>query len=276
MKRRNFGNFDESDTDYIDKSLETYNKYDLKNNMNNKTSQQVTKALNVLFKKYNIQVKISVEDIKNWIWSATGGAMEASLKYQKKCLNIFPPIENIDEMNNILQVLVDAWNFYPHKELDGKSPNELYREIYGENYGETSLKSKSEKQVMPKVRVGDREMEGDEFQLMIQQMEKAQEPFKKWIEKDALPKYKKYLAQIVKTKKDCEEHYDVADVFFQRVLHVGFVELKDIPSSFFRTEFPSWWPSHVMNSDLKPVAVKKSLRRLFDFIELVYGFNYYS
>ena len=127
---------------------------------------------------------------------------------------------------------------------------------------------------MPKVRVGDREMEWDEFQIMIKKMEKAQEPFKKWIEKDALPKYKKYLAQIVKVKKACEEHYDVADLFFQRALHLGFVELKKIRPSFIRSEFPSWWPTHVMYSDLKPAAVKKSLEKLFEFIELVYGIKH--
>ena len=239
--------------------------------MKNKTPKQVEKALNDLFKKYDVQTKVSVEDIKKWIWNATGGAMEASNKFQKKCLNLFPPAETIDEMNNIMQVFVDAWNFFPHKELDGKSPDEKYREIYGKKPDEISSKSKGKKEEMPKVRVGGREMEWDEFQLMIKQMEKAQEPFKKWIEKDALPKYKKYLAQIVKVKKACEEHYDVADLFFQRVLHVGFVELKDIRPSFIRSEFPIWWPTHVMYSDLKPAEVKKSLEVLFKFIELVYG-----
>ena len=241
---------------------------------NGKNPKLVVKALNALFKRYNVQKKVSVEDIKKWVWKATGGAMEASNKFQKKCLNLFPPAEDIDEMNNIMQVFVDAWNFFPHKELNGKSPDEAYREIYGKKADETSPNSKGKKDTMPKVRVGDREMEWDEFQIMIKKMEKAQEPFKKWIEKDALPKYKKYLAQIVKVKKACEEHYDVADLFFQRALHLGFVELKKIRPSFIRSEFPSWWPTHVMYSDLKPAAVKKSLEKLFEFIELVYGIKH--
>ena len=49
-----------------------------------------------------------------------------------------------------------------------------------------------------------------EIGRMIKEMEKAQKPFKEWIEKDALPKYQKYLEQIVKTEKACEEHYSVA------------------------------------------------------------------
>lgn len=238
--------------------------------MNKKDPQQVEKNLNALLQRYNVQNKVSVADIKKWVWNATGGAMEASNKFQKKCLNLFPPAEDIDEMNNIMQVFVDAWNFFPHKELDGKSPDQMYREIYGEKVEKQSLDPKGKKE-MPKVKVGDREMEWDEFQQMIKKMEKAQKPFKKWIEKDVLPKYEKYLEQMVKTKKSREEHYGVADIFFQRVLHVGFVQFKDIRSAFVWSEFPAWWPTHVMYSDLKPAAVKKSLEILLAFIELVYG-----
>ena len=102
-------------------------------------------------------------------------------------------------------------------------------------------------------------------------MKKAQKPFKKWIEKDALPKYKKCFKQMVKSTHTRENSYDVADIFFQRVLHVGFVDLEGIRPKFIHKEFPHWWPTHVMQSNLTPAQVKKSLDRLFEFIELVYG-----
>lgn len=240
---------------------------------NGKNLQSVEKALNELFKKYGVQKKVTVEDIKNWVFNSTGPVMEASNKFHKKCLNIFPPTDDIDEMNEIMQKFVDAWNFFPHKALQGKSPDEMYREIYGEKMNNPSLKPKKEEK-KPKVRVGDREMEWDEFQAMIKTMEKAQEPFKKWIERDALPKYKKYLTQIIKIKKACEEHFDVANLFFQRALHLGFVDLKSIRPAFIHSEFPKWWPTHVMYSDLKPSEVKQSLKLLYKFIELVYGVKY--
>lgn len=233
----------------------------------NKTPEQVEKDLNNLFKKYGVQKKVSVDDIKNWVWKATGPVMEASNQYHKKCLNLFPPIDDIDEMNDVMQIFVSAWNFFPHKTLDGRSPNEVYRETYGEKINKSSKPKDKE---MPKVRVGDQEMEWGEFQAMIKEMEKVQKPFKKWIEKAALPKYKQYLEQIVKSKKACEDHYEVADIFFQRVLHVGFIDLKSIRSNFVRSEFPHWWPTHVMYSDLCPSDIKKSLDLLFTFIELVY------
>lgn len=237
---------------------------------NIKNPQQAEKVLKVLFEKYGIQKKISVVDIKKWIFESIGPAMEASNKYQKKCLNLFPAIYDIDELNEVMQVFVSAWNFFPHKALNGRSPDEMFREVYGKKGEEPSLESNDGKK-MPKVGVGDREMEWEEFQAMIKEMEEMQKPFKKWIEKDALPKFKKYLEQIVKIKKKCEEHYDVADIFFQRVLHVGFIDLKSIRPGFIHSEFPQWWPTHVMYSDLKPSDVKKSLDLLFAFIELVYG-----
>lgn len=240
---------------------------------NEKNPKRVEKAINSLFEKYDIQKKISVVDLKSWIWNATGGAMEASTKFHKKCLNLFPPADDIDEMNEIVQIFVDAWNYFPHKELDGKSPNQMYKEIYGEKTDALHGKIQDKKD-SPKVRVGDHEMEWDEFEKMIKEMEEVQKPFKKWIKKEALPKYRKYLEQIVKNKKKCEDHYGVADIFFQRVLHIGFVELKDIRRDFIRIEFPRWWPTHVMYSDLRPVEVKKSLKLLFEFIELVYKFNF--
>ncbi|KKQ71635.1 MAG: hypothetical protein UT33_C0008G0053 [Candidatus Peregrinibacteria bacterium GW2011_GWC2_39_14] len=238
--------------------------------MDKKTPKQVEKDLKSLFEKYNVQEKVSVDDIKNWIWNATGSAMTASNKYNKKCLNLFSPIDDIDELNDVMQVFVDAWNFFPHKALKGKSPHEAYLEIYGERAGEQprDMKDRAER---PKVMVGGHEMELDEFHAMIKEMEKAQKPFKEWIEKDALPKYQKYLEQIVKTEKACEEHYSVADLFFQRALHLGFIDLKSIRQDFIQKEFPHWWPTHVMYSNLKPAGVKKSLSLFFEFIELVYG-----
>lgn len=234
---------------------------------NNKTPKQVEENLAHFFEKYGIQKKVTVEDIKKWIWNSTGPVMEASQKYQKKCFNLIPRIDDIDELNNVIKVVTDAWNFFPHKALDGKSPHQMYIETYGEKVEKQPLG----KQKMPKIVVGGKEMEVEEFQAMIKKMENEQRPFKKWIEEDALPKYQRYLEQIMQVKKACEEHYDVADIFFQRALHVGFLNLGSIRPEFIKNEFSRWWPTHVMYSNLTPEGVKKSLGILFEFIELVYS-----
>jgi hypothetical protein len=38
---------------------------------------------------------------------------------------MFDTGEGGDELSNILDILTDAWNYFPHKSLDGKSPEEM-------------------------------------------------------------------------------------------------------------------------------------------------------
>lgn len=234
----------------------------------NKKSQQVEQSLNALFEKYHIQDKITVEKIKEWIWNASGQSMEAVNQYHKKCFRLFPEPKDIDEMNDTMQVFTDAWNYFPHKELGGKAPNDLMKEAM-----KNAPKDDTDVHSMPKVIVGNREMEWDEYENMLKEMGREQKPFKKWINKDALPKYQKFLEQTVKNKKTCEELYNVADMFFQRVLHVGFLSLEQIRPAFVQKEFPHWWPTHVMYSNLEPDQVQESLKKFFEFIELVYAIN---
>ncbi|MFH0820188.1 MAG: hypothetical protein V1908_00275 [Candidatus Peregrinibacteria bacterium] len=233
-----------------------------------KTPKQAETNLNALFKKYGIHRKINVEQIKKWIWNEKGKGMEAVNKYNKKCLQLFPEPKDIDEMNDILQIFVDAWNYFPHKELGGRSPNEVLQEEM-----KKMPKEDREKRDMPKVSVGGMEMEWEEYWQMLKEMEREQKPFKRWIEGDALPKYKKYLEQMVKGEKNREKHYDVAERFFDRVLHVGFLELARIRPAFIQEEFPHWWPTHIMYSNLTPKQVAQSLRILFTFIEFAYKVN---
>ena len=234
----------------------------------NKTPLQVEKSLNKLFKKYDIQRKITVGEIKKWIWNSGGHAMEAVNQYNKKCFQLFPEPKDIDEMNDIMQVFTDAWNYFPHKELHGKTPHEVFQENMAK-----APASVGQSNEMPKIIVGGREMEWDEYERMLQAMEKAQKPFKKWIRRDALPKYEKYLEQMVKNKRAREEHYNVADMFFERVLHVGFISFEEIRPAFIQKEFPRWWPTHVMYSNLEPDQVQESLKIFFTFAELVYGIH---
>ena len=233
-----------------------------------KTVKQVKDNLNSLIKKYHIQGKITVDEIKKWIWDAKGGVMEAVNKYHKKCFQLFQEPKDIDEMNTIMQIFTDAWNFFPHKELGGRAPNDLFKE------GIKKLpKSQTKSCKMPKIIIGGIEMEFDEYERMLREMERAQKPFKKWVKNEVLPKYRKYLEQMVKDKRTLEEHYDVADIFFERALRLGFVTFEGIRPDFIQKEFPHWWPTHVMCSNLEPNQVQESLKKFFTFAELVYGIN---
>lgn len=194
--------------------------------------------------------------------------MEAVNRFNKKCLRLFPEPADLDEANRILHVFMDAWNYFPHKALGGKSPNDRVQEAM-----KTMPAKEKNDGRMPKVIIGNVEMEWEDYQKMLREIEKAQKPFKKWIEQEMLPKYKKYLSQVVKSKRTRESTYDVAERFFDRTLHVGFVTLEDVRSDFIQHDFPRWWPTHILYSNLNPTQVKKSLQKLFAFLELAYGYD---
>ncbi len=42
-----------------------------------------------------------------------------------KVIAMFDTGEGGDELSNVLDILTDAWNYFPHKILGGKSPKEM-------------------------------------------------------------------------------------------------------------------------------------------------------
>ena len=122
---------------------------------------------------------------------------------------------------------------------------------------------------MPAVTVGGITRSWDDHWKMIKRMEELQKPFKQWIEERALPGYRKFLQTKYKTKRTIEKHYDVADNFFKRVLHVGFLDFEQIRPAFAVWEFPDWWPSHILYSNLTEDQVWSSLCDFLWFAEAI-------
>jgi len=234
-----------------------------------KTPKEVEKNLEKLFADYTLTNKLSVKTIKDWIYNDEGdSAMEASHLFQKKWFKYFPNINDLDEINHVLHTFTDAWNYFPHKSLSGKSPYQKVKEAYKEP-PQNETPSKKE---MPNVVVGGIEMNWKEYEQMLKKMEKVQAPFKKWIKKDLLPEYEHYLRKSY-TDKTVAKHFGVANIFFDRVLHVGFVHLDLVRKAFIQKEFPKWWQTHVMMSNLSEKEVLSSLKRLFEFISQTYDID---
>lgn len=230
-----------------------------------KTIESVEKNLQNLLDKYELSGKMTVALIKNWALNDEGETtMDAVNFFQKKWLKYFARIKDINELNDILRVFTDAWNYFPHKSLKGKSPDEMAKEALKNN---SSLERK-DNQKMPDVIVGVEKITWNEYWKMIKEMEQMQIPFKDWIKNDLLPKYKKFLEQKF-GKQTVDKHYEVADIFFERVLHVGFINFDQIRADFIQKEFPRWWQSHAMMSSLSEQEVVSSLKNLFEFIDLV-------
>lgn len=91
---------------------------------NLKSPQQVEKELRELIYKYELENRLTVEAVKDWVWNEQGAPLEAVHEFQDKFINFFPEMENINELNDILSVAMDAWNYFPHKTLNGKAPFE--------------------------------------------------------------------------------------------------------------------------------------------------------
>lgn len=176
-------------------------------------------------------------------------------------------MQAIDEMNDILQHFADAWNYFPHKALGGRSPNDVME-------AEIKKRPKQSRQQggMPKVRVGGREMDWKEYEKMLEEMEFVQKPLRNWIKNNLLPKYKICLEKNY-GKTTAKKHYEVADIFSERVLHVGFVEFDKIRKEFIQKEFPRWWQTHVLISNLSEKEVRGSLKVLFRHISAVYEWD---
>ena len=171
----------------------------------------------------------------------------------------------MDELNDVMQIFVDAWNHFPHKALGNKSPQQMIDE-----YQKSAPPSdRVIRRTMPRIRVGGREMSFKEYQSMLTEMERVQKPFKQWIDNDLLKKYRTFLEQRYKNKT-VVKHMDVAQMFFDRVLHVGFVTLDHIRADFIQKEFPRWWQTHVLFHNLPEKEILSSLKQLFTFINLVY------
>lgn len=88
-----------------------------------KTLQQVEKELKEFIEKFLPAGKLSVEMVKNWVYEESGAPLEASHRFQDKFFEYFG--ETGADLNEVLQIAMDAWNYFPHKTLGDKSPYQI-------------------------------------------------------------------------------------------------------------------------------------------------------
>lgn len=93
--------------------------------MNTKTQKEFEKELDEFIKKYSAS-DISVEEIKDWVNNEIGAPLEASHTFQERFFKAFADTEV--DFNDVVQIATEAWNIFPHKSLDGKSPNQMIDE----------------------------------------------------------------------------------------------------------------------------------------------------
>jgi hypothetical protein len=235
-----------------------------------KNKKEIEKELQKLIDRYHLNEKLTVEVIKNWVFEEKGEtASESTNRFHKRVFSYFKDLKDIDELNEVLGIISDTWNYFPHKSLGGKSPTQLVKE---ELKIHPELKKKSRE--MPEVIVGGRKMSWNDHSKMIKKMEELQKPFRRWVKDEVLPNYRNYLKKEKSLPKEVvEKHYEVADVFFDRAMWIGFLNFEEIRTEFAKYEFPRWWQTHVMGNDLDENEIWSSLKILLGFLTEKYGID---
>jgi len=88
--------------------------------------KSVENKLQELINQNNLGGILTVEMIKDLVWQEEDD--KAFNGFIQKTLGYFNDIKDIDELNRILQIFNGAWNYFPHKCLDGKSPMQVVGE----------------------------------------------------------------------------------------------------------------------------------------------------
>ncbi len=72
-----------------------------------------------------VKSDFTLEDVKAAIYN------ESEQNDMSKIIPMFDTDEGKAELGEILELITDAWNYFPHKTLGGKSPKEAALERYG-------------------------------------------------------------------------------------------------------------------------------------------------
>ncbi len=93
---------------------------------NTKTLQQVEEELKEFINKFLPEEILSVETIKKWVYEESGDPLQATYEFQDKISKYFNGTEA--DINELLQISTEAWNYFPHKILSNKSPFQIAKE----------------------------------------------------------------------------------------------------------------------------------------------------
>lgn len=179
-----------------------------------------------------------------------------------------------EEMGTILEVINDAWNYFPHKALGGKSPQEKMLEQFGNDEkkftGEISnVKKQAEKQLSDELEKEKKLLE-DHFEYA----KKHTDEYLNWCFKEVLPNYEKHLKKSKLKKEKIEEALGVADIFLHRCGELGFFDFRRIHPGFFED-----FPNSIEIEDTKNKTklskntVKENLNNFLSFLEIYYGID---
>ncbi len=212
-----------------------------------KTKKTVENNLRALIEEYDLSDQLSVDKVKEWVYeSGDVSTIEASRKYNEKVLSYFPDIPNIDEINRVLMVFVDAWNYFPHKSLQARAPNEMVDEL--------------------------KKMEEKKTEEHFKYAEENLDEYLDWAGKNVLPNYEKHLKQGNLSEEEIEGAMGVASAFIEQCGRMGFFDFAAIHPGFF-SDFPDMVEIQdtEKNVKIRKKDVETYLKDFLNFLRVFYG-----
>ncbi|MBI2450658.1 MAG: hypothetical protein HYV47_03965 [Candidatus Nealsonbacteria bacterium] len=88
--------------------------------------EAVKNKLQKLINQYNLDGTTIIDRVEDLVWNEEGD--KAFSNFIQEAFKNFEDVKDIEELNRIMQVFNDAWNYLPHKCLNGKSPAEFLRD----------------------------------------------------------------------------------------------------------------------------------------------------
>ncbi len=91
-----------------------------------RTIEEVEQNLATILTQYALTEQITVQEIKDWVWNESGDPMQANREYMGKWMKFFDLHFDNPDSKIVLDAFTDAWNYFPHKLLGGKSPRQMF------------------------------------------------------------------------------------------------------------------------------------------------------
>lgn len=143
----------------------------------------------------------------------------------------------------------DAWNCFPQKILDGKSPQDLF---FDEKMKEDNKSLTKEEQMIK-----------EHYDYAMEHLDE----YIDWVSKECLPKYESYLKN--DQSKDWDSMVGVAGVFLEMCGRLGFFKIHNLDPRFIE-DFPNMFRASVIGPEISKKEIAGYLKNFLEFISIYY------
>ncbi len=219
--------------------------------------KEVTERLGRIFKKLDLEEKISVTWLKDFTYNFDLPTNQISEKYFGRILNLLPKNISEEDMDEALRAFNDAWNAFPQKIIGGKSPQDKWFEA----------------EMEADEKVAGRLPLNQEEQLAKDHFDRAElglDSYLDWAFKEVLVKYDSYVKNLKLDKPN--DAVGVAGVFLEICGQMGFFEFGRIHPEFVK-DFPDLFKASVQGPKISQPDIRKYLDTFLFFLETYYPTN---